>query len=335
MSRFIFFAHDPGGAMMLAAAAPRVRARGHDIRFIGAGPAVTLWRGAGHSVFVEAAGNEASLDGVDAIVTGTGFSDRERDVWRRARAAGAPALAVIDAGVNLARRFESEEGYVTPDAVGVLDEKSRLELAAHPWWRCETHVIGQAHLQVQTMRLAAARDAGGAAGGSLVFFSEPVLEDYGDRRGFDQFGVFRKFSALTNAFGGLEVLIKPHPREDADRWRELARGPAKLTDAPAAELLVAADGVIGMTTMVLVEAHLLGVPVLSLQPARTSVLNPLVDETGPPVVDWSSLPAAWTEFLAKLGVDQPITHRFSELLRDADNRLADAMEAVVGLPGRK
>ena len=82
--------------------------------------------------------------------------------------------------------------------------------------------------------------------------------------------------------------MKPHPREDTGAWEQVVHGRAQLSSASAADLLTACDGVIGMTTMVLIEAHLLGLPVLSLQPGRTSNANPLVDVATTPVLSWST-----------------------------------------------
>ena len=322
------FAHDSGGALMLAAAAPCLEARGHDVRYIGVGPAIAAWQNAGLAVVRGDIDVMEAEFGADVIVTGTGFSSHERDMWTHARRAGVPTLAVVDAWTNMARRFTSENGFVVPDAIGVLDETVRSELEAYPWWNRETYVIGQAHLQVQTARLTKDRAERKPADGPLVFFSEPVLEDFGGSRGFNQFRVFEAFMARAEGSEGQDILVKPHPREDAARWQSFVDDRVSLTDRLASDLLVSARGVVGMTTMVLIEAHLLGIPILSLQPERTSIANPLVDEIEPPVLDWSTFPDAWRVFRSELGVYRPVAPRFAALLEDADNRLVDALEAV-------
>ena len=329
MSRVLLYAHDPGGALMLSAAACAALSRGHELVFHAAGPSVRLWRKAGFDVVEDVATSLLKFDGIDVVVTGTGFSAREQTMWLRAQAAGLPSLAVVDAWTSLERRFKAKGGHVQPDAVGVLDNELANELNAMAWWCGRTYVIGQPHLQIQTAKLVDARTARKMDSGKIVFFSEPVREDYGDTRGFDQFEVFEGLMEANSQLKNSKILVKPHPREDTGAWEQVVRGRAQLSSASAADLLTACDGVIGMTTMVLIEAHLLGLPVLSLQPERTSNANPLVDVATTPVLSWSTFPDAWQTYYALLGTRQTVSPRFSSLLKDADQRLVAAIEATV------
>ena len=329
MSRVLLYAHDPGGALMLAAAAGAAMSRGHQLAFRAAGPSVSLWRNAGFDVIDDEIASAPEFHGIDVVVTGTGFSDREQDMWVRARAVGLPSLAVVDAWTSLARRFEAEDGHVQPDAVGVLDHELADVLDGMAWWRGKTYVVGQPHLQSQTAELVCARAARTMDRRMIVFFSEPIREDYGDTRGFDQFEVFEGLMVEYDQAAHSEIVVKPHPREDAAAWEHVVQGRAQLSSASAADLLTACDGVIGMTTMVLIEAHLLGLPVLSLQPGRTGNANPLVEDATSPVLAWSAFPDAWQAYYKSLGIEQTISTRFNGLLRDADQRLVDAVEATV------
>ena len=135
--------------------------------------------------------------------------------------------------------------------------------------------------------------------------------------------------ATSGQAANSEIVVKPHPREDTAAWEHVVLGRAQLSSASAAELLMACDGVIGMTTMVLIEAHLLGLPVLSLQPERTGNVNPLVEDATTPVLPWSAFPDAWQAYHASLGTEQTVSTRFNGLLRDADQRLVAAVEDKV------
>ena len=329
MSRVLLYAHDPGGALMLSAAAGAALSRGHQLVFRAAGPSVALWRNDGFDVVEDLTTSAPEFLNIDVVVTGTGFSTREQDMWMRAHAAGVPSLAVVDAWTSLARRFEAEDGHVQPDAVGVLDHELADELDGMTWWRGKTHVVGQPHLQIQTAELVGAREALRTNSRVIVFFSEPVREDYGDTRGFDQFEVFEGLMAVYGQAANSQIVVKPHPREDTAVWEHVVQGRAQLSSASAADLLMACDGVIGMTTMVLIEAHLLGLPVLSLQPERTGNVNPLVEDATTPVLAWSAFPDAWQAYYALLGTEQTVSKRFSRLLKDADQRLVAAVEATV------
>ena len=177
MSRVLLYAHDPGGALMLSAAACAALSSGHELVFHAAGPSVPLWREAGFDVIEDVATCVPKFDGIDVVVTGTGFSAREQTMWLRAQAAGLPSLAVVDAWTSLERRFEAKDGHVQPDAIGVLDHELADELNAMAWWRGRTHVIGQSHLQIQTAKLVDARAARKMDSRKIVFFSDPVRED--------------------------------------------------------------------------------------------------------------------------------------------------------------
>lgn len=330
MARFLFAAHDPGGAHLLSAVAPLIRARGHEIVFAAAGPTARLWTEAGFAPQSVAAAAEIDADGIDAVATGTGFGDFERGVWLWARERGWPTLAAIDAWTSLARRFQTDAGPVEPDAVAVLDTPATRELEALNWWRARLITVGQPHLEAQTAALAARRAElpGHDGPPRIVFFSEPVREDYGTTRGFDQFEVFAGLMVRLPSAWRIDLTVKPHPREDWARWQKILPRGVELAEAATPELLIGADGAVGMTTMVLIEAHLLGLPVLSLQPARTGNANPLVDDIGTPVLRWQEFAAAWRDFHAAVGRPQPVAERFGGLLDRAAERLADAIEAT-------
>lgn len=316
---------------MLAAVVPEVRGRGHDLELVAVGPAVDIWRGAGHAVTTVNTVREVSLNAVDAVITGTGFSDTEREMWKWARLSNCPTMAVIDAWTNLALRFQGREEMVVPDVVGVLDLAMAQTFEGFSWWHGITHVVGQAHLQAQTNRLRGKRETRAGGASQVVFFSEPVKEDFGDSRGFDQFGVFNTLIESIGKRSDIQLLVKPHPRENAAVWRDIVDGSAQLSELSAADLLVMADGVIGMTTMVLVEAHLLGIPVLSLQPNRSEIVNPMIEDISQPVLDWQNFLDVWRVFQAAIGSKQPVVPRLESLIANADERLVEAITDIHGV----
>ncbi len=314
--------------MMLAAIVPEVQRRGYGLELVAVGPAVDIWRDAGHAVTTVNTVRDVSLNAVDAVITGTGFSDTEREMWKWARSSNCPTMAVIDAWTNLALRFQGHEEMVVPDVVGVLDLAMAQAFEGFSWWHGITHVIGQAHLQAQTNRLRDKRKARAGGASQVVFFSEPVKEDFGDSRGFDQFGVFSTLIECIGKRSDIQLLVKPHPRENAVMWQDIVDGSAQLSELSAADLLVMADGVIGMTTMVLVEAHLLGIPVLSLQPNRSEIVNPMIEDISQPVLNWQNFYDVWRVFQAAIGLKQPVASRLESLIANADERLVEAINDI-------
>lgn len=341
MSRLLFAAHDPGGALMVGAAAPELIFRGHEIIFAAAGPAIDLWRRAGHRVtaFEDAVGADFSTFTVDALIAGTGFGGYERAAWKWARGAGVRSLAAIDSWTHLMRRFETPAGRDFPDLVAVIDEGLVAEFSAEAGGGVDVAAVGQPHLETETARLRAARDGHRPAAGQpqLIFFSEPIIEDFGRSvRGFEQYEVFEMAVCGLSAqpLEGVSLVVKPHPREPLERWHDTAVRVAgetgmaiALADRPAEDLLATADGVIGMTTMVLLEAHLAQVPVLSLQPARTRIVNPVIEYATTPVIDPAEVTAAIAAFLGKIGVKPTVNPRLHAVFDDARGRFADVVES--------
>jgi hypothetical protein len=338
-------AHDPGGALMIGAAVDEIRQRGHQIDFLAAGPAVAIWQRAGHDVTVAETGYDLSaliIEAPDAVVTGTGFGDFERNCWRWARAHNRPAMSVIDSWSNLARRFETPVGLDIPNAIGVIDEVVAAQLTAEIDRPATINVIGQPHLQVQTFELAKARAARADNSGPprLIFFSEPVLEDFAPgARGFDQFSVFTALAESLSELPPATLSIKPHPREQYERWQSLVDElrthtqfhglDMDLSYASAGKLLAAADGVFGITSMALVEAHLLGVPLLSLQPGRTGISNPVIDCLGGIVLNDGDIAERVKAFIGALGTRAAIHPRFQAVMDGAATRFVSAVENLL------
>jgi hypothetical protein len=266
--RVLFVAHDPGGANMLAPLFPLVRAARHGVGLLAAGPAAALWR-------EEASDFDPAAVEPDVVVTGTSMSATlERDWWQRAKTRGIPSLAAIDAPMNLAARFA---GAVLPTRIAVPDDGCRAPVGLPD--DCFV-TVGQPHLQRQRNRLQRRRAARREDRPPLiVFFSEPHDSD---RTPFAQ--PFDQFMAADVLRDALEkcparLVVQPHPREDGRRWQAWAAqaGTPAAIGGATEDLLIAADLVIGITTMVLVEAAFGGIPAGRIAPSGHRGINPLLD----------------------------------------------------------
>ena len=248
-------------------------------------------------------------------------------------------MAVIDAWTNFSRRFQTPTGLFFPDFIGVIDEAMALMLAEEIGTTAQIMEIGQPHLRNQTQELADKRAQYGANAKipTVVFFSEPIIEDFGPRaRGFDQFGIFKELISGLDTERSLKLILKPHPRETSQRWNdvileecfpeEISVHQSKL---PTKTLLVQADSVIGITTSVLLEAFLLGIPILSIQVGRTGIVNPVIDEITEPILCSSELKRRLKLLLQKKQQVQKINPRFQKLLQSNDSRFIDAVERLV------
>jgi hypothetical protein len=253
---------------MLAPLFPLARAAHHIVGLLAAGPAAALWQ-------EEASDFDPAVIDPDVVVTGTSMSATlERDWWQRAKTRGIPSLAAVDAPMNLAARFI---GSVLPTRIAVPDDDCRAPIGLPD--ACFV-TVGQPHLQRQRDRLRRRRAARQEHQPPLiVFFSEP---HDGDRTPFTQ--PFDQFMAADMLRGALakcpaRLVVQPHPRENSQRWKAwVTQGGVPATvGGTTGDLLVAADLVTGITTMVLVEAAFGGIPVGRIAPHGHRGINPLLD----------------------------------------------------------
>lgn len=342
MGHLLLAAHDPGGANLLVPVMALLRDAGHRLSLAAAGPAATIWPRVGEPVSTMADDGDAGslLDRLapDLVVTGTSFSGLERRLWAAARSRGIGSLAAIDAWTDPRCRFAGPDGDdEQPDVLCVLDEGMRDDILAGGWCRSRLCVTGQPHLQAVTRRLREARRERKRADRPVVaFFSEPVRQDHGGIAavGYDQDMVA---DAILDGLAGappLTLLVQPHPREDPDVWRawqaqkeESDRLRIVISDRPTDAVLAECDAVLGMTTMVLVEAVLAGIPALAVQPGRRCALNPLLDRfSGLEVVtDPGAISARFSSMLGNLGCAVQCDPAFAAVLDNADRRVVNVI----------
>ncbi len=338
MALIALAAHDPGGAAVVAAAAAPLRERGHGLFWLPAGPAAKLWREAGEYVpeamdaTAAAAAIARELPGL--LLTGTSFfNDFERVLWAGARKLKIPSFAVLDAWTNIELRFRPADGDPEqPDALGVMDERTHLRVAAEGWCTARLFVVGQPHLAARTERLRRRRkNRPSESTKRIVFFSEPIEEDFGRAaRGFDQFEVATLVAKALTGTPRVALEIKPHPRESESNWRDwVARTPnARFATEDTETLLAAVDGVLGATTMVLIEAAFAGIPTLSLQPERTTITNPVLEEMVPVVTRRADVAGAVRTWLSGLNRPTAPSRQAQELL-DGAERLVAAVDEIL------
>jgi len=228
------------------------------------------------------------------ILTGTSVNalDLERRFIAAAKTLGLPSLAVLDFWSNYSRRFSesSQEALCLPDCVAVMDEQAHREMLAEGFPAARMRITGQPAFDgLATLRLrftSAQRQKLRAGLGVperdrlIVFASQPLstfyteLVDRSLHPGYDEqsvlAGLIRNLEALARDTGtGMTLVIRPHPREMTEAFAQIHSPWIRTVvsfQENARELLLSADLVIGMTTVLLVEACHLACPTLSLQP---------------------------------------------------------------------
>ena len=305
MKSVLAVAHDPGGAAALKPVLVTLHAR-RDRRLviIAQRNAVTTFADAGLPVTdcgretlpfsqrYEWAVSQLWHHAPDLLITGTsGKASLERAFIRASRRVGIQCLTVLDSWTNYTRRFlevgESElERAVLPDIIAVIDEFSAAEIQVDGFPAEIIRVTGQPALdEIFRLRdfpdshrsLELVREHYGLMPETtlVVYFSQPIAEMYPPDsavyRGYTEYDVLADIlHALSQLSPRSFILVKTHPKAKPAKFADFLANsvfPATLVEGIATEALIqAADIMIGMTSIVLIQGVLLGKKVLSYQP---------------------------------------------------------------------
>jgi CDP-Glycerol:Poly(glycerophosphate) glycerophosphotransferase len=239
----------------------------------------------------------------DLIVTGTSSEDfTERHLWKAAEKAGIASFAVLDQWTNYRLRLVpegedstngnvNERALVTPSFFFIMDELAKEEMSALGIDRKRLVVTGQpffdyvrdtgerfAPHEVEELR----RELTGNRGGMVfVFASQPITSIHRqngmaeDHWGYTEQTVLKGLmTCLRKLVEDLEtrltLVIRLHPKDKPDAYAEVLSTAQPVNvifdrETDSALLLKAADLVIGMFSMVLLEAAILERPFISVQ----------------------------------------------------------------------
>lgn len=219
-----------------------------------------------------------------AVLAGTSWGPTvDKALTLAAREQGIPCAAVVEHWDLYRERFSKvADGKITdldkflPDRIWVNDEIACAEATAADLHGNVIDVVGQPHLEHQIGRLLAQGIC--KRNNTIVYISERVGEDFPNGsplyRGFDEFKVLE---ALMNAadFSRMRILIKLHPQEPFDKYTdfigsEFSGKVEVLKDANNAELIMTAGRIVGMYSMLLLEAALVREDVISFMPGGNS-----------------------------------------------------------------
>lgn len=224
------------------------------------------------------------------LVTGTSYGDRtEQLLWKWAKELGVYSMAILDQWLSYRARFSDPNGrLVVPDKILVMDEFAKREMIAEGFDQRRILVTGQPHfeaLRKKAKKITEAdkkkirKDLNIQTGITILFVSEPFSTASRFNLGFTEHTILRDLVFAIQQVEpstAINLLVKLHPKQKLESFRRLIR-PLPTTenihlsliaDFPVLPLILVADIVIGMQSMVLIEANLLKKPVMSLQIGR-------------------------------------------------------------------
>lgn len=293
-------AGDPGGAQAVMAVVGELRKQRETVITAGYNEAAGLFAPDGHVLDKAVAWDEAlrllEQERPDVLLCGTSVNGRddEKTFIQAARQLGIPSLAVLDFWSNYAARFTTlpPDGPLDalPDVIAVMDDSAAEDLRSLGIDTGCVHVTGQPafdRLHTETppaSKLAALRaQIGCPPGRHLVVFASQPCSEIATKAGYavlpyDERDIVQIFCSEFKTHPAADELflwIRPHPRETPGKFtRHASRHVFAGMAGDSAAAQHAAEGVAGMCSVFLLEAALIGKPVLSLQPGETG-LSPL------------------------------------------------------------
>lgn len=217
----------------------------------------------------------------------------EKYLWRQAKQRAIPSLAFLDQWQNYAVRFsggqDNERLAYLPDWINCLNEIGRREMIEEGFDEARLLAFGHPYLSSLRHDLPALDVVGlrntlhiSADDKVVLFVSEAIREYCGDGRGYDQYQVLDYFlSNLADAAERPKILVKLHPKDNRASFRSLMTKFESLppqfigNELSPLECLAVSDFVFGMSSIMLIEAYVLGKNVVSLQPGLC-VEDPMV-----------------------------------------------------------
>ena len=287
---------DPGGANALGPVLETLRADGRTrVQALAYRHAREVWQRRGLAFEELAENSEGALqEAAQLVLTSTSLNglDLEKQFVAAARMRGIPSLVVLDYWSKYRERFSSDDGALDrlPDMIAVMDEQARAEMIVEGFDADQIVVTGQpafdelpqwrADFTDEQHRAVRAQFGVDADGLLVVFASQPFASYRGSDStqsgymGFEERAVAASLLRALEAAGAttaqpITLVIRPHPRENLANFDHLRSARVRLqvtTDGDARAVVLAADLVVGMNSVLLVEACHLGCPVLSLQP---------------------------------------------------------------------
>jgi hypothetical protein len=273
-AKILLVSHDPGGISSLSPLVPalapiaEVKVWLHPL-------SAALYNGLHRSLTAlnpDEALNALAAFRPDVIITGTsmGPDTIDKRIVAAAEKLDIPTIAFVDFWSNYLERFTHTDGSrIFPDLIATIDAAAKAEMivAGIPEGRIEITGILR---PVQRLPLRPANPAGT----TILFISQALAEVYGGdavcrtRFGYTQHDAFNLLAAALPAFEAslghkVELNLRHHPKEKA--WTPDA--PHKTVNHLTAEdCLGRSDIVTGMTGSLLIDALLMGLKVVSIQP---------------------------------------------------------------------
>ncbi len=230
---------------------------------------------------------EKAVEWADIVFTATSYpADTEISLWRTARGLRKPTVALLDFWSNYIERFtDPSNGKVLwPDKILVMDEMAKKGLI-----KCNApaeciEITGQPFLERRIKDFSSGRISGetGSKGLNIMFISQPLHKMPSAREcGYDEFKVLDCIKEALNSLVEINgfrpnLIIRTHPREsnrDLKVYLDFSDIKFKWSfdkENNPDKTIAKCQFILGMSSMLLIEAALANKSVVSIQPGLVS-----------------------------------------------------------------
>jgi len=202
----------------------------------------------------------------DLVLTGTSaLSSMEKSVWRVCRELSIPCAALCDMWTEYKLRLTADGGELLVDHLLVIDERMDQEVKEAFDAPPRTKVVGSPHFD----QLLENRQRPQAHRQFIRFISEPIAALFPKAGIHEFYAAEMVIEALEHVGLAASLLLRPHPQDDSEGWRRFAydyrANGVALDSEPSWACPLSTKAAIGLSSMMLIELALAGIPVASLQ----------------------------------------------------------------------
>lgn len=262
IKKTIFLCHDPGGYDVISPIVKIFRENKAPFEFYCVDPSAKLdpiYERKESDVRMDIE-NKLKCNEVAILVTGTSWGDHlELEMIDLCRAHHVRTISILDYWSNYRSRFLLDGRLIYPDDYIVMDKLAQKEAIAEGVPSEIISVLGHPGLE-QFVRQG--NEIKKNPNRRVLLASQPLSVLYGDRLGYTEFDFLHDCVNVLQ-YLNLEFSIKFHPKDCAE-IRSIYQDSA--IEGKLYDILCDFDTVIGMNSMALLHAHLMGKKIISYQP---------------------------------------------------------------------
>lgn len=275
----------------------------------------------------------------------------EKYLWKWARASGIPSIAILDQWQNYCQRFSGPDNThmleYLPDRICVMDQyaadkmmdegihRDKIVISGHPVlsdFQKEKHVYDFLEInRIKGMLKINPKKR------LILFVSEPFVTFPIEDMGFNEVDILREVLLFLdhrlskkNTPDNIGIIVKLHPKNVISDFASIKREFSIMERKGAIiwvqnefskiDLLSVADMVVGMTSILLMEAIALGVPTISLQigAKRTDLCEAVNRKLIPLITDKKSMGVILSRLLDEPGYREKYIRSISEYKTSAN-----------------